>query len=51
MRKLSIGLLAMLFCINANATDLSPNTIGGGDIPGNYAAIDFYRRIATGRRR
>lgn len=44
MRKLSIGLLAMLFCINANATDLSPNTIGGGDIPGNYAAIDFYMK-------
>ncbi|MEI2456155.1 metalloendopeptidase CpaA [Lysobacter firmicutimachus] len=36
-----IPLLASLSA-PAAATDLSPNQVGGGDIPGNYAQIDFY---------
>lgn len=42
MKRLCIGLFAMLFAINAAATDLSPSAVGGGDIPGDYPSIDFY---------
>ncbi|ALN79831.1 metallo-peptidase M12B Reprolysin-like family protein [Lysobacter antibioticus] len=42
MKRLCIGLFATLFAINAAATDLSPSAVGGGDIPGDYASIDFY---------
>ncbi|MBX9404044.1 metalloendopeptidase CpaA [Lysobacter sp. BMK333-48F3] len=42
MIKTLTGLLLALSATGAWATDLSPNQVGGGDIPGNYPSIDFY---------
>lgn len=44
MTKILMVALLALSSANATAIDLSPNRIGGGDIPGNYPAIDFYLR-------
>ncbi|WP_363797914.1 metalloendopeptidase CpaA [Lysobacter firmicutimachus] len=42
MKRPLLGVFAALIAFDVAATDLSPNAIGGGDIPGNYASIDFY---------
>ncbi|HVK23517.1 MAG TPA: zinc-dependent metalloprotease family protein [Actinokineospora sp.] len=42
---LMIMLLGALGVVNlpaASATDLTPNGVGGGDIPGTYSSVDFY---------
>jgi hypothetical protein len=42
--KMLMAALLALSSAKAVAIDLSPNQIGGGDIPGSYPVIDFYLR-------
>lgn len=44
MIKMLMAALLALASAKAVAIDLSPNQIGGGNIPGNYPSIDFYLR-------